>query len=80
MVLGKAIVYLEAGEVWKIGETPQGDNRYTGSWMNSVGEGGVSMHRIYYGNQREIKLYEKKMLFDYYIKNGHLPPGNKIFR
>ena len=74
------MVYLEAGEVWKIGETTQGNNRYTDSWMSSIGEGGVSMYRIYYGNQREIKIYEKEMIYSYYFKNGHLPPGNKIFR
>lgn len=71
---------MEAGEVWKIGETTQGNNRYTDNWMSSIGEGGISMYRIYYGNQREIKIYEKTMIFGYYFQKGHLPPGNKIFR
>ena len=74
------LVYLEAGDIWKIGETTQGEKRYSDGWMQSIGEGGVSIHRVYYGNQRQIKIREKEMIYGYFFRHGHLPPGNKIFR
>ena len=73
-------VYLDAGDIWKIGETTQGNNRYSDNWMQSIGTGGVTMQRVYYGNQRQIKIQEKIMIYNYYFTHGHLPPGNKIFR
>ncbi len=38
------------------------------------------MNPIYYGNQIEIKIYEKRMIYGYVLRYGHLPPGNRIFR
>ncbi len=73
-------IYLEAGDVWKIGETTQEKNRYSDNWMRAIGDGGVTMQRVYYGNQRQIKIQEKIMIYNYYFRHGHLPPGNKIFR
>ena len=70
--------YMEAGEVWKIGETTQiNGGRYSENWLKTIGAGGVVQIPVFYGNQREIKLYEKKMLFDYYIKMVIYPQGIK---
>ena len=71
------LVYMEAGEVWKIGETTQGNNRYTDNWYQTYN---VHMISVFEGNQREIKIHEKILIYQYYFKNGHLPPGNRIFR
>lgn len=81
-VNGSALfVELEAGDIWKIGETTQiNGGRYSEKLLNSIGTGGVQQIPIIYGNQREIKIYEKYMIYGYYYKYGHLPPGNKIFR
>lgn len=38
------------------------------------------MNPIFYGNQTTIKVQEKIMIYDYFMINGTLPPGNKIFR
>ena len=34
----------------------------------------------FYGNQMQIKIAEKSKIYNYFIKHGELPPGNKIFR
>ena len=74
-------MYLEACEIWKIGETTQmNGGRYSRNWLQSIGAGGVEQIPVYYGNQTEIKIYEKELIYDYFIKKGHLPTGNKIFR
>jgi hypothetical protein len=75
------LVYMEAGEVWKIRETTQiNGGRYSENWLKTIGAGGVEQIPVFYGNQREIKILEKGMIYGYFIQNGHLPPGNKIFR
>ncbi len=35
---------------------------------------------IFPGNVIEIKIQEKIMIYGYAVSNGHLPPGNRIFR
>ena len=73
-------VYMNAGEVWKYGETTLNppESRYRGK------EELRSMNLIMYyeasGTQKQMKRAEKIQLYDYFLKNGHLPPGNKIFR
>ena len=72
---------VSAGDIWKIGETTQiAGGRYSEKLLNSIGTGGVQQYPVLFGNQREIKMYEKYMIYGYYLKYGHLPPGNKIFR
>ena len=70
------MVYLTAGDVWKYGETIQGEKRYK---KNSY-ENNFHMNAIFYGSKTEILIYEKKMLIEYYYKHRELPPGNKIFK
>lgn len=41
---------------------------------------GVQQIPVFWGNQREIKIREKELIYDYYFRRGHLPPGNRIFR
>lgn len=38
------------------------------------------MYPLFFGNQSEIKVQEKVMIYWYTIQNGSLPSGNKIFR
>ncbi len=74
------LVYLEEGEVWKYGETIQQppEARYGG--VKAIERMGLWMHYDTPGSQKQIKIAEKYKLYDYYIHNGHLPPGNSIFR
>ncbi|WP_157859470.1 DUF6443 domain-containing protein [Chryseobacterium angstadtii] len=69
---------LKQGEVWKYGETTSSD-RYSTDYLNSIGKG-LIMERQFYGNQMQIKVAEKIKIYNYFLINGQLPPGNKIFR
>lgn len=74
------MVSLNAGDVWKYGETTSGMSRYSQNELNNMVPGGVYLDPIFFGNQMEIKVQEKIMIYWYTIFNGSLPPGNKIFR
>jgi len=73
-------VYLNAGDVWKYGETTSGMTRYSQRELDNMIPGGTTMQPIYFGNQVEIKIQEKIMIYGYFFLNETLPPGNKIFR
>ena len=75
-VRNNEMVYLKAGDVWKYGETTQGENRYK---KDSYERTNFNMHPVFYGSKTEILIHEKKLLIEYYYKHHKLPPGNKIF-
>jgi RHS repeat-associated protein len=68
---------LEMGSVWKYGETTNPTNRYSQAMLNNMG---LVQINEFFGNQVQIKVMEKKKIYDYFLQTGHLPPGNKIFR
>ena len=76
----KGLVFMEKGEVWKYGETTQQppEARYGGK--ANLERQGLVMIREKPGSQKQIKIEEKYLLYNYYFHNGHLPPGNSIFR
>lgn len=74
---GGGIVFLNTGDVWKYGETTHTDTRYSQEWRIAHG---LKMDIEYVGSQRECKIQEKIKIYRYFFSNGHLPPGNKIFR
>lgn len=73
-------IYLNAGEVWKYGETTKGYGRYSQSKLDTMVPGGVTMNPIFFGNTVQIKVQEKIMIYGHFLATGSLPPGNKIFR
>ena len=77
----KGLVFMEKGEVWKYGETTQQppEARYGGKEKLSA-RGLVMIKETKRMPQKQIKIEEKYYLYDYYFQNGHLPPGNSIFR
>ncbi|MEO8237473.1 MAG: RHS repeat-associated core domain-containing protein [Flavobacterium sp.] len=83
MTAGSALptgtTFLKAGDVWKYGETTS-ISRYNEAYLKSIGVGGVTEVPQFYGNQMQIKIQEKIMIYGYYFTNGTLPAGNKIFR
>jgi hypothetical protein len=40
----------------------------------------VTMQEQFNGNQMQIKIQEKFMIYGYFFMTGTLPPGNSIFR
>jgi hypothetical protein len=83
MTLGSAkptgTMYLNAGDVWKYGETTS-LSRYQETYLRSIGVGGVKEVKQFMGNQMQIKIQEKIMIYNYFFTHGQLPAGNKIFR
>ena len=67
---------MKRGDVWKIGESLHPADRYSDHSYESR----FFMDKIYYGTKTQILIKEKKELLKYYLQNGHLPPGNKIFK
>jgi len=74
---GSGSMNLSLGGVWKYGETTQGTGRYSQSFLNT---NRVQLFPEFFGNQVQIKVMEKTKIYGYFLQNGHLPPGNKIFR
>ncbi len=74
------LVQMNAGDVWKYGETTKGFGRYQQSELDGMVPGGVTMFPIFHGNVIEIKIQEKIMIYGYSMMNLHLPPGNRIYR
>ena len=75
-VRNNEMVYLKAGDVWKYGETTQGEKRYSD---NSYENTNFNMKPIFYGTKTEILIQEKIMLIRYFVEHQQLPPGNKRF-
>lgn len=76
-VRSNSLVYMKTGEVWKYGETTQGNNRYS---INSYETKNFHMRHLFFGTKTEILIEEKNYLYKYYIEHGQLPPGNKRFQ
>jgi RHS repeat-associated protein len=70
-------MYLNAGDVWKYGETINPTTRYSETFKNGVG---VYQEDQFWGNQIQIKVAEKTRIYSYFVTHGFLPPGNKVFR
>lgn len=75
---GKEDFYMKAGDIWKYGESHDPENRYSPS---SYEKTHLEMN-IYYPkrSRTENLIQEKRLLLEYYIQHGHLPPGNRIFK
>jgi RHS repeat-associated protein len=71
--------YLNAGDVWKYGETTQypPEKRYGKTYLEEMN---LTLCTEYRGTQKQIKIKEKRKSYSYFVKYGHLPPGNSIFR
>jgi len=72
-----SMTFLNAGEIWKIGESVNGSGRYSSSFYNALG---IDYQTEYVGGQLQIKIMEKQLLMRYVLEHGRLPPGNRIFR
>lgn len=69
--------HLEAGDVWKYGETTKGSGCYS---LTSLQSANLVMEPIFFGTTEETKIQEKIMIYGYALINRKLPQGNKIFR
>ena len=75
-VRNNEMVYMKKGDVWKYGETTQGEKRYSD---NSYENTNFNMKPIFYRTKTEILIQEKIMLIRYFVEHQQLPPGNKRF-
>jgi len=83
---------LQSGEVWKIGQTVNGEGgRYPSQTFYKIKELNLELTRdelnyrtIAKGNYKKILILEKLMIYTYPVWSGHpdlmKPPGCKIFR
>ena len=71
------VSFLSAGDIWKIGESINGIDRYSGTFYRAFG---LAYQTEYVGGQLQIKMVEKMMLSGYVIEFGNVPPGNRILR
>jgi RHS repeat-associated protein len=71
------VVTLQAGDVYKYGETTQPDSRYP---VKVLEASGLTYQTEYVGSQLMSKVVEKQLIYGYFFENGGLPPGNRIFR
>lgn len=69
--------HLNAGDVWKYGETINPTGRYSETFKSGLQ---VQQFDEFHGSQKAIKAMEKTKIYNYFFQNGTLPPGNKIFR
>lgn len=72
-------VYLRKGEVWKYGQTSNSSTRYPDKNID-LNKLGLDKVEEFIGTKEECLIVEKLKIYGYYIDNGCLPPGNKIFR
>jgi hypothetical protein len=70
------VVWLKADEVYKYGVTTV-NNRYPESALQTLG---LYKDPQVIGTLSAILVAEKIQLINYYMSNGQLPPGNKIFK
>jgi RHS repeat-associated protein len=68
-------VYLEKGDLWKIGTTKNPNSRYSKTWRQSKNLEKVTLLE---GTLRTTRFWERMKLKGYVsAKGGRLPPGNK---
>jgi RHS repeat-associated protein len=68
---------LQAGDVYKYGETSQPDSRYS---KTDLQRQGLTYETEFQGSQTMAKIVEKLRIYGHALENGDLPPGNRIFR
>jgi RHS repeat-associated protein len=68
---------LNAGDVYKYGETTQPDARYSETALRASGLRKVTEFE---GTQMISKIVEKQRIYGHFFEYGELPPGNRIFR
>jgi len=69
--------FLNAGDVYRYGETTQPDARYSNSDLRRQG---LEYQTEYQGSQTMAKIVEKQRIYGHFFEYGALPPGNRIFR
>ena len=71
-------VTLKKGDIWKIGETQIGNERYSRSQLKRWG---VKMYTEMTGAKATIKTMEQYKIMNYMLENNmQLPAGNKMIR
>ena len=76
------LVWLEKGEIWKIGTTKNFNpfKRYSKSYLDNIGEYGVQRFQEFVGTSAEALQLEKMKIINYMEMHGYLPAGNKMIK
>lgn len=72
--------WLNQGEVWKFGTSKNVPTRYSQSYLDSIGTGGVRIDPEFSGTLGEALMLERMKIDNAVHQSGSLPPGNKIRR
>nr|WP_309545330.1 RHS repeat-associated core domain-containing protein [Xanthomonas campestris] len=74
------LTWLNQGEVWKFGTTKNPATRYSQSYLDGIGTGGVRYSQEFQGARSEALMLERMKIDNAIQQTGSLPPGNKIRR
>jgi len=72
-------VHLNAGDTWKIGETINGQGRYTQKYLENL-KLKMEFRSGPMTDKCLLWIEEKRQLIKYASQHGSLPPGNKMFK
>jgi hypothetical protein len=72
------ITLLKKGDVWKFGTTVNPASRYSGTYLQSIGEHGVEYSTEFLGTERQAVQLQNMKILNYRLQKGWLPPGNKV--
>lgn len=75
-----SLKWCERGDVWKYGTTKNRKNRYSQSYLDSIGEYGVEYSKEFSGSLAEALKLENMKINNFLQQTGTLPAGNKIIR
>lgn len=68
-------VFLNKGDLWKIGESKNGSKRYTAKFLTSLN---LKYETLFSGTSKETNRFFERMKIKGYLSwKGRLPPGNK---
>jgi len=74
------LTWLEKGDVWKFGTTQNPATRYSQSYLDNIGNYGVSYVKEFSGTLKEALTVEGMKIRNFIEQSGFLPAGNKIIK
>lgn len=75
-----ALQWCDKGDVWKFGTTVNPLTRYSQTYLDNIGESGVTYFKQFGGTSAEALALEAMKIKNYLHQTGQLPAGNKIIK
>lgn len=73
-------IFLKEGDIWKFGQTKNGESRYSGVFYKNTGAGLKFEAQPPTPSFKDVLQMEREQILNYERQFGKLPPGNKIRR